>query len=180
IDDGASVAIPNLDVTAYDYPSIDGVYCDNAGFIDSVPDVEVALAYNDYESQRGALINPNDYLAVNPILIDPLSRSVNVIKIHSAGNASTSVLGTPVDNAFNWQLDTGFDAGWARILFYGYDYNTDPRIEQLTEINGGITDDLGGVWTGVPVIGFTVMTADVGASQSGEAVDLIRFTNRRQ
>ncbi|MEW8438440.1 MAG: hypothetical protein AB2689_09815, partial [Candidatus Thiodiazotropha taylori] len=30
IDDGASVAIPNLDVTAYDYPSIDGVYCDNA------------------------------------------------------------------------------------------------------------------------------------------------------
>ncbi|MCG8089495.1 MAG: hypothetical protein JAY62_07080 [Candidatus Thiodiazotropha endolucinida] len=180
IDDGASVAIPNLDVTAYDYPSIDGVYCDNAGFIDSVPDVEVALAYNDYESQSGALINPNDYLIVNPILIDPLNRSVNVIKIQSTGNGSASVLGTPVDNAFNWQLDAGFKAGWARILFNGYHYNIDPRIAQLTEINGGITDDLVGLWTGVPVIGFTVMTADVGASQSGEAVDLIRFTNRRQ
>ncbi|WP_316365493.1 hypothetical protein [Candidatus Thiodiazotropha sp. CDECU1] len=35
-----------------------------------------------------------------------------------------------------------------------------------------------GVWTGVPVIGFSAMAADLGPSQLGEVVELYRSVNR--
>ena len=101
-----------------------------------------------------------------------------MIKAHRNDDTSASVLGTPISNIFYWQLDEGFEAGWVQIAMSGYDYNTDQRIARLTEAVGGINADGADYWTGVPVIGFAVMAADVGPAQVGEIVDLIRFVNR--
>jgi hypothetical protein len=91
-----------------------------------------------------------------------------------------SVLGTPAANIFDWNLDPGFDAGWVSIIpDAGYDYAINSSIVSMTEITGGIGMDIpAGLWIGIPVIGFSVMAADVGPAQAGEMVELVRHVNR--
>ncbi|MES9817465.1 MAG: hypothetical protein ABW155_12495 [Candidatus Thiodiazotropha sp.] len=89
-----------------------------------------------------------------------------------------SVLGTSAANVFDWTLEPGFEAGWVTISAAAqYDYETNPSIIALTENIGGI-DSTPGSWTGVPVIGFSAMAADLGPSQLGEVVELYRSVNR--
>lgn len=181
IDDGSAVTIIDTGGTAQDYPNIAGTYCENAGFVESTPDVQVSLYYYDYEERAASLAIEDDGWTLSPVdnpKIYALERAVNVIKAHRNDDTSASVLGTPISNIFNWQLDEGFEAGWVQIAMSGYDYNTDFRIAHLTEVVGGINADGADYWTGVPVIGFAVMAADVGPAQVGETVDLIRFVNR--
>jgi hypothetical protein len=179
--DGATVAVPNVG-TVNDYPATGAAYCDNAGYTASDPDVEVSLGYYDYEERTAAVAPGSDDFS--PVPIDApdviaLEREVNVVNVQRTDGTSASVLGTPAANVFNWQLDSGFEAGWVRIgMDAKYDYNTDTRIAAMTEFVGGINAGGAGVWTGVPVIGFSAMAADVGPAQIGETVDLIRSVNR--
>ncbi|MCG7899242.1 MAG: hypothetical protein JAY99_19895 [Candidatus Thiodiazotropha lotti] len=182
VDDGASVAIPNVGTTGNDYPNDGaGTICTNAGFASSTPDVQVSLTYYDYEEQTAAVVAGSDDFSPVPIdapTVIALEREVNVISVQRNDGSSASVLGTPAANVFNWTLDPGFEAGWVMIGMSNYDYNTDTRIANLTEAVGGINAAGAGVFTGVPAIGFSAMAADVGPAQIGETVDLIRSVNR--
>ncbi|MET0067261.1 MAG: hypothetical protein ABW076_13020 [Candidatus Thiodiazotropha sp.] len=185
IDDGGPVTLPNLGTTAFDYPNdvgaAGGNICTNAGFVASTPDVQVSLTYYDYEEQTASVAPGSDDFSPVPIdapTVIALEREVNVVSVNRADGGNLSVLGTPAANVFDWTLQTGFNAGWVTIGMPGYDYNTDADIALLTEQIGGINADGAGVWTGVPVIGFSAMAADVGPAQIGETVDLIRTVNR--
>jgi hypothetical protein len=180
VDDGATVAVPNVG-TVNDYPATGAAYCDNAGFTSSTPDVEVSLSYYDYEEQTATVAPGSDDFSPVPIdspTVIALEREVNVVNVQRADLTSASVLGTPDANVFNWTLDSGFEAGWVSIGMSGYDYDTDTRIQALSEQAGGIDATNVGSYTGVPVIGFSAMAADVGPAQIGETVDLIRSVNR--
>jgi hypothetical protein len=183
IDDGAAVTLPGTGVTVQDFPVIAGGYCENSGFVADPPDVQVSLYYYDYDERAASLAVEETGDWILPPVDNPkiyaLERAVNVVKAHHNDGTSASVLGTPEANIFYWQLDEGFEAGWVRIDITDYDYNTDQRIMNITEAVGGINSDGAGYWTGVPVIGFAVMAADVGPAQIGETVDLIRFVNRK-
>ncbi|MCG7985380.1 MAG: hypothetical protein JAY90_21890 [Candidatus Thiodiazotropha lotti] len=101
-----------------------------------------------------------------------------MISVSRSNGTNLSVFGTPAENGFQWALDPGFEAGWLTITTsYRYDYEINPSINVLTAISGGI-DSASGTWTGVPLIGFTAMAADVGSAQVGETVELIRSVNR--
>ena len=180
IDDGSTVVIPNTGVIVHDYPIIDGVFCENAGYTSSTTDVQVSLNYYDYEEGNATFTTE---VVGSPLPLDEipeivaLERGVNVIRVHRDDGTTTSVLGTPTNNIFNWQPESGFVAGWVKILMPYYDYNNDQRISSMSEAIGGINSHGSGYWTGVPIIGFSVMAADVGPAQIGETVDLIRFVN---
>ncbi|MCG8487281.1 MAG: hypothetical protein MI756_07410 [Chromatiales bacterium] len=179
-DDGATVAVPNVG-TVNDYPATGAAYCDNAGFIASTPDVEVSLTYYDYEEQTAAVVAGSDDFSPVPIdapTVIALEREVNVVSVQRSDGTSASVLGTPAANVFNWTLDPGFEAGWVMIGMPNYNYTTDTRIQALSEAGPGVGIGAAGSWTGVPVIGFSAMAADVGPAQIGETVDLIRSVNR--
>lgn len=183
VSDGVAVPVPTVGTTGNDYPNDGaGAYCANAGYASSTPDVEVSLTYYDYEEQTAAVVAGSDDFSPVPIdapTVIALEREVNVVSVNRSDGTSASVLGTPAANVFNWQLDAGFEAGWVTIAAgAAYDYNTDTRIAQMTEFVGGLNADGAGVWTGVPVIGFSAMAADVGPAQIGETVDLIRSVNR--
>ncbi|MEW8628314.1 MAG: hypothetical protein AB2551_21405 [Candidatus Thiodiazotropha sp.] len=180
LDDGATVAVPNVG-TVNDYPATGAAYCDNAGFTSSTPDVQVTLNYYDYEEQTAAVAPGSDDFSPVPIdapTVIALEREVNVINVQRSDATSASVLGTPAANVFNWTLDAGFEAGWVQIGMPGYNYTTDLRIQALSEAGPGVGIGAAGSWTGVPVIGFSAMAADVGPAQIGETVDLIRSVNR--
>ncbi|MCG8489157.1 MAG: hypothetical protein MI756_16920 [Chromatiales bacterium] len=178
IDDGAAATIPNTEITAQDYPVIAGVFCANAGFTQSTPDVRITLHYYNYEEQYDFATGAHDFLL--PTQPDPffLERGVNVVNISRPDWTSATVLGPSGYNVFTLGLNEGFYAGWVKIVMSDYDYNTDARISNLTEAVGGINDHGMGYWTGVPVIGFSAMAADIGPAKAGETVDLIRFVNR--
>ncbi|MCG7983996.1 MAG: hypothetical protein JAY90_14765 [Candidatus Thiodiazotropha lotti] len=180
VDDGATVAVPNVG-TVNDYPATGAAYCDNAGYTSSTPDVQVTLSYYDYEEQTATVAPGSDDFSPVPIdapTVIALEREVNVINVQRSDATSASVLGTPAANVFNWTLDAGFEAGWVQIGMPGYDYTTDTRIQALSEAGPGVGIGAAGSWTGVPVIGFSAMAADVGPAQIGETVDLIRSVNR--
>ncbi|MBT3014578.1 MAG: hypothetical protein N0E58_17695 [Candidatus Thiodiazotropha endolucinida] len=183
VDDGATVALPTLGTPANDYPNDGaGAICENAGYAaNAEPDVEVGLTYYDYEEQTATVVPGADDFSPVPIdapTIVALEREVNVVSVNRAAGGNQSVLGTPAANVFNWNLDSGFEAGWVTISAAAeYDYETNPSIIALTEPVGGI-GAAAGVWTGVPVIGFSAMAGDVGPAQLGETVDLIRSVNR--
>jgi len=185
VDDGGPVTLPNLGTTAQDYPNdvgaAGGNICTNAGFIASSPEVQVSLNYYDYEEQTATVAPGSDDFSPVPIdapTVIALQREVNVVSVNRSTGGNLSVLGTPAANVFDWTLDAGFEAGWVTIGMPGYDYNTDADIALLTEAAGGINADVAGTWTGVPVIGFSAMAANVGPAQIGETVDLIRSVNR--
>jgi hypothetical protein len=183
LSDGVDVTVPTVNTTGRDYPEFplgSGNYCDNAGYAANVaPDVEVGLTYYDYEEQTATVVAGADDFSPVPIdapTIVALEREVNVISVNRAAGGNQSVLGTPAANVFDWNLDAGFEAGWVTISAASqYNYNTNPSIIAMTEFVGGVG---AGSWTGVPVIGFSAMAADVGPAQLGETVDLIRSVNR--
>ncbi|MEW8525901.1 MAG: hypothetical protein AB2552_22955, partial [Candidatus Thiodiazotropha endolucinida] len=61
-----------------------------------------------------------------------------------------------------------------------YIYESNPSMGVLTEPVGGLGTSVNNSWTGVPVIGFSAMAADVGPAQLGETVELIRGVNRNE
>jgi hypothetical protein len=187
VSDGDPVTIPSVGTTGNDYPNdtagAGGAYCDNAGYgTNASPDVEVGLVYYDYEEGTATVTAAEGGFSPVPIdapTVIALEREVNVVSVNRAAGGNVSVLGTPAANVFDWTLDAGFEAGWVTITMdAAYDYNTNTSIFALSEYVGGINDAGAGVWTGVPVIGFSAMAGDVGPSQLGETVDLIRSVNR--
>ncbi len=180
VSDGATVSVATVG-TVNDYPATGAAHCSNAGYAASDPDVEVSLNYYDYEEQTAAVAPGSDDFSPVPInapTVIALEREVNVVSVNRAEGGNVSVLGTPAANVFDWTLDTGFQAGWVTIGMPGYNYTTDARIAAMTEEAAGGIPVAAGSWTGVPVIGFSAMAADVGPAQLGETVDLIRSVNR--
>ncbi|MEW8627027.1 MAG: hypothetical protein AB2551_14835 [Candidatus Thiodiazotropha sp.] len=183
IDDGSSVTLEGFTRQVHDYPhNGDGTACNNAGYAEiNRYDIEIDLIYYDYEDY---FAGPDPYeCEFSPCPMYPpvhiaLGRNVNVISVSRADGANLSVFGTPAENVFHWALDPGLEAGWLTITTNRrYDYETNLSITAMTEISGGI-DAASDAWTGVPLIGFTVMAADVGSAQVGETVELIRSVNR--
>ncbi|MES9910744.1 MAG: hypothetical protein ABW150_19880 [Candidatus Thiodiazotropha sp.] len=191
INDGETITLESLGTQFNDHPHDGtGIFCRNAGYlINATPDTEIRLFYYDYEERAAALDADaiSDSLTAGwpePPIISPLQlivslqRVVNVVSVNRAIGGNQSVLGTPAVNVFNWNLDPGFEAGWVIVSAAAqYDYETNPSIIALTENIGGI-DSTPGSWTGVPVIGFSAMAADLGPSQLGEVVELYRSVNR--
>ncbi|MCU7886486.1 MAG: hypothetical protein KZQ82_20040, partial [Candidatus Thiodiazotropha sp. (ex Lucinoma annulata)] len=185
INDGDIVTLEALGAQVNDYPSDGaGALCTNAGYVAKVSeDIQVLFSYYSYEEQAAEFrsAEPPD-IGVTPL--GPwyevfLDRAASVVSVNRAAGGSQSVLGTPAANVFDLNLDAGFEAGWVTIITADtlYDYEVNPSIVALTEINGGIGAAFG-VWTGVPVIGFSAMAADVGPAQLGETVELIRKVSR--
>ncbi|MCU7944916.1 MAG: hypothetical protein KZQ87_19790 [Candidatus Thiodiazotropha sp. (ex Cardiolucina cf. quadrata)] len=183
IDDGETVTLESLGTQVNDYPQDNGGnHCANAGYqANSGADIEVSFFYYDYEEMASEYVSEPCFCGVTPInFVSDISiqRVVNVVSVNRAAGGNQSVLGTPAANVFNWNLDTGFEAGWVTISAAAqYDYVVNPSIITLTENIGGI-DSTPGSWTGVPVIGFSAMAADLGPSQLGEVVELYRSVNR--
>jgi hypothetical protein len=183
IDDGGSITLDGFSRQVHDYPhNGDGTVCNNAGYAEIYRnDVEIDLAYYDYEENIAGLdpYECNDFpCPLDPSVYIALERNVNVMSVSRASGSNQSVLGTSSENAFLWVLDPGFEAGWLTIRSnYRYDYEANLSITAMTEISGGIDAEID-TWTGVPVIGFSVMAADVGSAQVGEMVELIRRVNR--
>jgi hypothetical protein len=101
-----------------------------------------------------------------------------VISAIRGDGTSDSVLFTPAENVIRWVLDAGFMAGWLTVsIDIGYDYEENRSVGSLTEIVGGIGAE-SNRWTGAPMIGFSVMAADIGSAQVGETVELVRHVNR--
>ncbi|MES9925303.1 MAG: hypothetical protein ABW152_14525 [Candidatus Thiodiazotropha endolucinida] len=185
--DGETITLESLSIQVNDYPH-DGVgaLCANAGYdTNATPDIEVNFFYYDYEERAAEVVSSalGEGWPEPPILPPwyekvSLQRVVNVVSVNRAIGGNQSVLGTPAANVLNWNLDPGFEEGWVTILATAnYDYKTSLGIIAMTEIIGGI-GDVGGEWTGVPVIGFTAMAADLGPSQLGEVIELYRRVNR--
>jgi hypothetical protein len=186
ISDGETVTLESLGMQVNDYPHDDaGAYCTNAGYADNAtPDVEVSFYYYDYEEMAADVPEPCG-CGITPIDYDSgsvdLQRTVNVVSVNRAAGGNQSVLGTPAASVFDWNLDTGFEAGWVAIsASTQYDYNAFSSIIAMTELIGGIGADAITIWTGMPVIGFSAMAADLGPYQLGEVVELYRSVNRSQ
>jgi hypothetical protein len=186
IDDGETVTLESLGAQVNDYPyDADGALCSHVGYdTNTTPDIEVNFFYYDYEERADEyVVNDGDFDGVPPY-VSPwdekvsLQRAVNVISVNRSAGGNQSVMGTDHANVFDWLLEPGFDAGWVTISADAqYDYETNPSINAMTEIIGGI-GTVSGEWTGVPVIGFSTMAADLGPSQLGEVVELYRSVNR--
>ncbi len=187
IDDGGEVTLTSLGVVVQDYPHDGtGAYCKNAGFDayqGSGSDVVTSVYYYDYEEGTSYMcFECEPSLAPVNTLFNQylLGRSVNVNHIVRPDGYTTSLFGTPSANIFTLNLDVLFEAGWVTFSFTtdNYIYRSNPAIQALTEPQGGLGDGVINHWTGVPVIGFAAMTADIGPGQLGETVELIRSVDR--
>ncbi|MEW8660782.1 MAG: hypothetical protein AB2603_20920, partial [Candidatus Thiodiazotropha endolucinida] len=189
VDDGREVSLASLGAVVQDYPH-DGAgnHCTNAGFDlnqgDDRGDVLSRVVYYDYEEQTAAICfvgctfspAPIDFIAREYVM----ERSVNVNRIVRASGSTMPLFGTLTQNVFALNFDAGSVAGWMTFAInsYKYIYESNPDISSLTEPTFGLGAGLNNSWTGVPVIGFSAMAADVGPAQLGETVELIRETNR--
>jgi hypothetical protein len=182
ISNGETVTLESLGTQVHDYPhDTAGALCTNVGYVQySTDDIEIDLIANDYEEQAvvysivsddfGHLLGDYDFRY--------LDRTVNVVSVNRAAGGNQSVLGTPITNVFDLNLDAGFEAGWVTISAADlYDYTANVSIIAMSEIIGGIGAEYG-LWTGVPIIGFSAMEADLGPYQLGEVVELYRSVNR--
>jgi hypothetical protein len=187
-DDGETVTLESLGVQVNDYPhDDDGAHCANAGYAaNSEADIEVGFFYYDYEEMAAEYVSETCNCGVTPIDFMGedvlLQRVVNVVSVNRSTGGNQSVLGTPAANVFDWILESGFEAGWVTIAANShyndnYDFATKSSIVAMTEITGGIGAE-SDIWTGMPVIGFSAMAADLGPSQLGEVVELYRSVNR--
>ncbi|MES9830595.1 MAG: hypothetical protein ABW201_20270 [Candidatus Thiodiazotropha sp.] len=185
INDGGTVILESLGRQVNDYPYDDkGAFCTNAGYVAlGQRDIEVNLTAYDYGEQAvDYSIVTNDFgFLVEDYDFRYLDRAVNVVSVNQTTDGNTQLFGTPANNVFDWNLDIGFEAGWVTISApyqnRQYDYARAPSIYAMTEIIGSIDAD-NDVWTGIPVIGFSAMAADLGPSQLGEVVELYRSVNR--
>jgi hypothetical protein len=186
IDDGETVILESLLASVSDFPH-DGAgnHCSNAGMLNNAtPDIEVGFYYYDY-AEKSAEVLINEYWedwptppAVNPWLATvSLQHAVNIINVNLSDGSSGHTFGS-ASNSFYWGLEIGFEAGWVTIATADhYDYETNESIIEMTEAVGGIGAE-SGEWTGVPVIGFSAMVAELGSSQLGEVIELNRRVNR--
>ncbi|MCU7943878.1 MAG: hypothetical protein KZQ87_14465 [Candidatus Thiodiazotropha sp. (ex Cardiolucina cf. quadrata)] len=184
IDDGATVTLEALGTQVHDYPhDASGALCTNVGYITTTDDIEIDLIANDYEEQTVVyrLVTDDFGFLIEDYDFRYLYRVVNVASVNHTPDSNRHLFGTPATNVFDWNLDAGFEAGWVTIsspyFFQEYDYARNPGIHAMTEIIGSIDAEYG-VWTGMPVIGFSAMAADLGPSQLGEVVELYRSVNR--
>ncbi len=187
VDDGETVLLESVGTQASDYPSdVNGTLCSNTGYVtNETPDIEVVLFSYDYEENVDEIRIVSVDGWPEPPLLDPwsetiaLQRVVNVVSVNRSIGGNLSVFGTPAPNGFYWNLDPGFEAGWVTIAANStlYDYEANPGIIGMTEVIGGIGSEYA-IWTGVPVIGFSAMAADLESNQLGEVVDLYRSVNR--
>ncbi|MES9924512.1 MAG: hypothetical protein ABW152_10485 [Candidatus Thiodiazotropha endolucinida] len=182
VNDGQAVILTSLGAEVQDYPHDgSGNHCNNTGFDlnqSNDRDVETGFVYYNYEDNSS--ITPSEaWLPILPPQVLFLERSVNVI-ILSRDNSSSSVLfGTPSENEQALTLDAGFQAGWLTSIFsIEYRYEGNSKMSSVTEPVGGLGAVINNSWTGVPVIGFSAMAADVGPAQLGETIGFIRETNR--
>ena len=148
-------------------------------------DAIISLTYYDDEEQ---VFTPAPGApGFSPVVIGTptvtsLPREVNIISIVESGETTTSVLGTPSDNVTTLTLADGFQAGWASIAYQTglYDYVAAPSIVALFGAAAGVATTANNAATieGVPTIGFTAMTAEIGPAAVGETVEHIRMTDR--
>ncbi|MBT3053248.1 MAG: hypothetical protein KME69_00085 [Candidatus Thiodiazotropha sp. (ex Codakia orbicularis)] len=184
VSDGDAVTLPTLAAVVQDFPH-DGAgnFCTNAGFVDyDSQGFQLRLQYRGYEEQVG-LISVGESASLLPPLEDvsqfdiTVSRSVSVISANRRVGGNQSVFFTPAQNVYDWMLDSGFQAGWLKLRALS-DYASNQGITALTEPGGGLGSGVSNTWTGVPVIGFSAMAADIGPAQLGETIEFIRETNR--
>ncbi|MCU7862683.1 MAG: hypothetical protein KZQ92_01760 [Candidatus Thiodiazotropha sp. (ex Lucinoma borealis)] len=184
VSDGDSVTLPTLAAGVQDFPH-DGAgnLCTNAGFVDyDSQDLQFGFQYRSYEEQDGIiLVGGGLPLLPPPVEVSqlefPFSRSVSVISVNRRIGGNVSVFSTPAALVFNWNLNSDFQAGWVKYSALS-DYATNLGMTELTEPVGGLGMGVSNTWTGVPVIGFSVMAANIGPAQLGETVEFIRETNR--
>ncbi|MEW8683519.1 MAG: hypothetical protein AB2536_16590 [Candidatus Thiodiazotropha endolucinida] len=183
ISDGDAVTLPTLAAVFQDFPH-DGAgnLCTNAGFIDyDNQDFLLRMVYRNYEEQEGLFSVNNSWPGTPPELLPSfvatVSRSVNVISVNRWAGGNQSLFFTPAPNVFNWNIYGGIQAGWIKFSALS-GYASNQGITALTEPDGGLGFDVSNTWTGVPVIGFSAMAADIRPTQVGETVELIRETNR--
>ncbi|MCG8024780.1 MAG: hypothetical protein JAZ02_12475 [Candidatus Thiodiazotropha endolucinida] len=184
ISDGHVVALPTLAAVFQDFPH-DGAgnLCTNAGFIEyDSQDLQLRMQYRSYEEQEGIFLVGNDWPLFLPLeevsqFDVTVSRSVSVISVNRWAGGNQSVFFTPAPNVFNWNIYGGIQAGWIKFSALS-DYASNQGITALTEPDGGLGFDVSNTWTGVPVIGFSAMAADIRPTQVSETVELIRETNR--
>ncbi|MES9815198.1 MAG: hypothetical protein ABW155_00970 [Candidatus Thiodiazotropha sp.] len=192
IDDGREVNLASLGAVVQDYPHNGaGEICTNVGFelnLNSEGDVSSSFIYFNYEVVTAVMcfegcISP----APPPTFHFLMNRSVNVNRIVPDTGNMTPLFGTPSANAFDLILDPSFVSGWMTFVINSnpfvynsmeYNYENNPSMQAMTEPVGGLGTSVNNSWTGVPVIGFSAMAADVGPAQLGETVELIRETNR--
>ncbi|MES9950547.1 MAG: hypothetical protein ABW118_16430 [Candidatus Thiodiazotropha sp.] len=194
VNDGREVILGSFGELVQDYPH-DGAgnHCTNAGAElkqGDDRDLYTDIVYYDYELVVATLGHgENDFGGVSPIDIPHalfLERSVNVNTIRKSNGITSPLFGSPNENEFEFTLDPGFQAGWMTSIFYinnylnTYIYESNPSMGVLTEPVGGLGTNVNNSWTGVPVIGFSAMAADVGPAQLGETVELIRSVNRNE
>ncbi|MCG7932890.1 MAG: hypothetical protein N0E44_23010 [Candidatus Thiodiazotropha lotti] len=193
IDDGRAVTLLSLDTVVQDYPHNGaGEPCMNAGFkptqdsvdvvISSLGDITSSFTYYTYEVATARMCFAG--CVTSPLPIDAweysMNRSVNVNRLVRDSGTSTPLFGTTSANVFTLDLDRGFEAGWMTFSFNQnlYNYESSSSMRAMTESVGGLGNSVNNSWTGVPVIGFAAMAADIGPAQLGETVELIRVTNR--
>ncbi|MES9811542.1 MAG: hypothetical protein ABW150_03720 [Candidatus Thiodiazotropha sp.] len=183
ISDGDSVNLPSLAAVVQDFPH-DGAgnLCTNAGFIDyDNQDFLLRMEYRNYEEQDGLFSVNNSWPGTPPELLPSfvatVSRSVNVISVNRWAGGNQSVFFTAPQNVFNWYIYGGIQAGWIKFSALS-DYASNQGITELTEPDGGLGVGVTNTWSGVPVVGFSAMAADIGPAQLGETIELIRETNR--
>ncbi|MEW8286770.1 MAG: hypothetical protein AB2697_12335 [Candidatus Thiodiazotropha endolucinida] len=195
VDDGREVNLVSLGAVVQDYPHNGaGEICANVGFelnLNSEGDVSSSFIYFNYEVVTAVMCFAGCDFSPAPVgtLIwhYVMNRSVNVNRIIPDTGNTTPLFGTPSANAFVLTLDRGFVSGWMTFVINSnpflynsmeYNYENNPSMQAMTEPVGGLGTSVNNSWTGVPVIGFSAMAADVGPAQLGETVELIRETNR--
>ncbi len=153
----------------------------SAGFTGS--DVEFTFVYYDREEQvyTAAAGNPG----FSPVLqTEPtahrMTREVNVLSFREAGGSTTSVLGTPSENVFSVNLESGWDQGWMKATFDSmYKLaNAGVAPEPLQEITSdatGLITTGGETISGVPAIGFAAIRASIGPAAMGESIPHTRY-----
>ncbi|MEW8292864.1 MAG: hypothetical protein AB2672_20315 [Candidatus Thiodiazotropha endolucinida] len=190
VNDGQEVILTSLGAVVQDYPHTGaGETCTNVGFEpdqDSDGDISSRLVYYDYEEQTARICFAGCNFSPTPVGFAithyVMNRSVNVNRIVPDIGNTTPLLGTPSANVFTLTLDPGFMAGWMTFFIDSNDYiyESNPSMSFLSEPVGGLGSGVSNSWSGVPVIGFSAMAADVGPAQLGETVELIRSVNRNE
>jgi hypothetical protein len=192
INDGREVTLASLGAVVQDYPHDEaGNHCTNAGFElrqSDYRDVYTGILYYDYEEDVAVLGSGDPGLApLNPYPSPHelfLDRSVNVSTFRRANGSTSGLFGSPNESEPALTLEEGINAGWTTFILYmdsrhmDYSYERISFISVLTEPVGGLGAGVNNSWTGVPVIGFAAMAADVGPAQLGETIELIRSVNR--
>ncbi|MEW8624338.1 MAG: hypothetical protein AB2551_01130 [Candidatus Thiodiazotropha sp.] len=187
VDDGREISLASLSAVVQDYPHNGlGEHCTNAGYDtsqDTRGDILTGLSYYDYEEQAAVMCFDG---CVSPAPVGSIvrnyvmDRSVNVNRIVRDSGNTIPLFGTPSSNEFALNFDAGFEAGWVTFDIdpAKYIYENNAGLSALTEPVGGLGAGVNNSWSGVPIIGFSAMTANVGPGQVGETIELIRVTNR--